>query len=235
MSSYAGFYKTTTTKVTTKEYRAGRKLVIYHVRQDKSMQEDQDQASAVTYFCIHGAMAQHGQFLELVDELQKGATCADVVLYDALGCGESAKLLPSAKDPKPYSTNALLLDALDVFNGYCKTRKNVVLIGHSYGSAVVARLFNVLQTANGAQNIKALVLISTYNEFPADAFKIFDWYPVWLLQCLQGSMSRNFVKIAFSPKTDKETRKPCLDASNLNSMAVCKVTTSEYSQLHSSP
>jgi hypothetical protein len=55
MSSYAAFFKTTTTKVTTKEYRAGRKLVIYHVQGDKSMQQDQE---SVLYLCIHGAKDQ---------------------------------------------------------------------------------------------------------------------------------------------------------------------------------
>ena len=151
-----------------------------------------------TIFFIHGSMGSLTHFSDLIIAFQGRV---NIVAYDTMGCGGSDK----PRDCLEYSTAALTSNAIEIFDLFC-TAKNV-LVGHSYGTAQVARLCshaNERQPGKVDTSISGVVLLGTVDSLPkggSPAFSIFA-LPLFVLKPLQSWMSKAYVDIAFSAHSD---------------------------------
>jgi pimeloyl-ACP methyl ester carboxylesterase len=165
-------------------------------------------------------MASMSQFNDLIDYFR---TKYNIVAFDMLGCGESSKPIDPffSFEESFYSTKNLLLDAEEIFNRYA-TSSNV-LIGHSFGTSLVCKLINVLESkhATGKSVILCSVLLSTKLLFEGGPPSIF-YLPVWVLDLMQDYLSRQFTLIAYSPTCDEAIIQRSRNTSNANKMYVCK-------------
>lgn len=200
------------TKVTLVEMANKKRLNVLYL---------QNNNSDTTLFFIHGSMGTLTQFSDLIVSYQGRV---NIVAYDTIGCGDSDKPVT----PKDYSTESLTANAIEIFDKY-STAKNI-LIGHSYGTAQVARLCKHIHTRQTTLppptttstdttkplvsiNIKekvisGVVLLGTVDFLPAGgspAFVIFG-LPLCCLKPLQSWMSNAYVDAAFCTKTDKKMK-----------------------------
>jgi pimeloyl-ACP methyl ester carboxylesterase len=86
--------------------------------------------SDTTLFFIHGSMGSLTMYSSLIEKYEGKV---NIVAYDTMGCGLSDK--PKLKTE--YSTQALTKYAVEIFETFSTTKN--VLIGHSYGTAQIAR------------------------------------------------------------------------------------------------
>lgn len=169
--------------------------VLYSKCKDDSTHND------TTIFFIHGSM---GCLLHFNDIIKSYDGRVNIVAYDAMGCGQSEK--PTLVSD--YSTSSLLGNLIQIFDKY-STSKNI-FIGHSYGTAQIARLCKHIRSTQSNMNddkkiktINGVVLLGTMHSLPVgdSTFSIFK-LPVWALKPLQGWMSKFYVDLAFSPLSD---------------------------------
>ena len=178
---------------------------------------EDDCASDTTIFFIHGSMGALTQFSDLI-AAYKGRV--NIVAYDAIGCGESEK--PTAH--AAYSTEGLTANAIQIFDMYA-TAKNI-LVGHSYGTAQVARLCahvheqstkSEAPAAAISKIISGIILLGTAAFFPkggCSAFAIFS-LPLFVLNPMQKWMSNSYVKMAYSTHSDPALKVKALATAGL--------------------
>lgn len=171
--------------------------------------------SSLTFFLVHGSMASKSQYDDLIRRLT--SLPANIIAFDALGCGESSK--PHVTDD--YSTPNMVAELIQVFDKYA-TRKNI-LIGHSYGTSQIARLCGqYLQTSvQAGKDVVGVVLISTTLSIPDGGSPIFR-LPLFALNLLSSYLRNQFAAIAFSPKTGPEVREKSRTLSAANDMFVAQ-------------
>jgi pimeloyl-ACP methyl ester carboxylesterase len=136
-----------------------------------------------------------------------------VVAYDAMGCGDSEK--PSSNGE--YSTDSLTANSIEIFEKYA-TAQNI-LVGHSYGTAQVARLCShfrdqnaVIPVVKAKRDIRGIVLLGTVDFTPKGgppALGIFS-LPLFLLRPMQGWMSKSYINMAFSPNSNPALKERAL-------------------------
>ena len=107
-------------------------------------------------------------------------------------------------------------DAIAVVKHFA-TESNI-LLGHSYGTAVVARVNRAL---SASRNIDCIVLISGADSLPSGGHPIF-MLPVFVLQCLEPYLSSEFVRLAFSESTAQELKQECIAVNAKNDTHVCR-------------
>ncbi len=184
-----------------------------------------------TLFFFHGSMATKAQFYDLVelliDSMNKNHTDKryKIILYDAYGCGYSLK----PDDSMAYTTEELAADAIAVFDKYSSKKNKNIIIGHSFGTCIVARIAeeienrrkNTDEIANNSviPSLNGCILLGT--AIHKDKSWIF-MLPVFILDCIHESLSQGFVKLAFSPSTSEETKKKCLEVNEKNLMNIVK-------------
>ena len=193
-----------------KEFINYHQLNVFHSKPENNM-------CKATIFFFHGSMATYQQFNDIINGLKDYGSC-NIVAYDALGCGNSEK----PTDIDCYSTNSMLKDALVIVEKYA-TAMNI-LVGHSYGSSLVARLcHHYKQTKNDIMyaSIKGLILLGTTDSLPNGGHPIFQ-LPICLLNLIQSYLSNTFIELAFSPNTDKVIKMKSLAMSSSNKMYVCR-------------
>lgn len=93
-----------------------------------------------------------------------------------------------------------------------------MLVGHSYGTAVVARVNRAL---NETVNIEGIVLMSGADNLPSGGHPIFA-LPVFVLRCIEPYLSSEFVRLAFSESTPPELKQQCIAVNAKNDMFVCR-------------
>ena len=164
-----------------------------------------------TLFFFHGSMSSMLAFSSIYAPFMDSF---DIVAYDALGCGRSDKPLNSSA----YTTTELVQDAMAIFDKYASNIN--VLIGHSYGTAQVARVCAHLQRNNRENLIKGVVLLGSMDVVVP--FKSLFQLPVFILNLLQSYLSKQFVQMALSKHADESLREQMLQQSGQNSMEVCK-------------
>lgn len=187
------------------DIRPNRNIRLYHHVIDRSY---------LTIFIIHGSMGTYFQFVEMISYLESMG-CYNVLSYEALGCGKSAK----PYDSTAYNTEELLLDLLEVFKLYAT--KSTIVIAHSYGTCQAARLYNRIENK---ESIKSMILLSTADK--VSTHPIFS-IPLLFLRCLQPWLNRQFNQIAYSPSTSDKVKEMYESISVQNDMFVAK---SFYSQ-----
>lgn len=164
----------------------------------------------VTIFFIHGSMGSLTQYNDLI-AFYKGR--AHVVAYDTMGCGDSEKPLSNGE----YSTDSLTANSIEIFEKYA-TAQNI-LVGHSYGTAQVARLCSHIRQQNVdmpaskiKREISGIVLLGTVHSLPkggSPAFSIFS-LPLCLLSPMQSWMSKSYISMAFSPNSNPSLKERAL-------------------------
>ena len=192
--------------VDEEEVRPGRlvRILRHHVKgnQNKNRQ---------TLFFFHGSMSSMLAFSSIYAPFMDSF---DIVAYDAFGCGGSDKPLNSSA----YTTTELVQDAMAIFDKYASNIN--VLIGHSYGTAQVARVCAHLQRNNRGNLIKGVVLLGSMDVVVP--FKSLFQLPVFILNLLQSYLSKQFVQMALSKHADESLREQMLQQSGQNNMEVCK-------------
>lgn len=120
--------------------------------------------------------------------------------FDAFGCGQSDK--PKLK--YAYAEQELQDDLNAVYQKAKHPSCNFI-IGHSYGTSQVIKLYNSLtEEEKGA--VKGIILLAGSLPGTNGGHPIFI-LPSMILDWLQGWMSSNFRKAAFHPKASEELLK----------------------------
>lgn len=181
-------------------------LNVLHIECENNSTTERD----LTIFFIHGSMGTLAQYNDLI-AFYKGR--ANVVAYDAMGCGDSEKPLSNGE----YSTDSLTSNCIEIFEKYA-TAQNI-LVGHSYGTAQVARLCSHFREENGdiravkvKRDISGVVLLGAIDFLPkggSPAFSIFS-LPVCLLSPMQGWMSKSYISMAFSANSNPALKERAL-------------------------
>ncbi len=179
--------------------------------------------ASCTLFFLHGSMASSAQFDKLCEALTRAHHPEEfnVVMYDALGCGKSSKPEDSS-GLDLYGTNNLYLDAKKIIERYSTPNVKSVVIGHSYGTAMSARLVANRDLVE-ATGISAAVLLGTTKHIPDGGRTGFLFrLPTFLLGWMQSTLSEQFLQAAFSPSTPESVKNEARQFSNNNEMHVCK-------------
>ena len=182
----------------------GHKLNVLHLKCPWDLCE-------TTFFFIHGSMGSLSQFDDMIN-LYKSKV--NIVAYDVMGCGGSEK--PSSE--AAYSTKSLTSNSIQVFEKFASAKN--VLIGHSYGTAQIARLCSHIhrkRDEGDAQNLPVrticgVILLGTVEALPESMSSIYRLFslPLCLLSPMQGWMSRSYVSMAFSPSSNSSLREKAI-------------------------
>lgn len=123
-------------------------------------------------FMYHGSMACKEQYAALLAGLtavknapeksknnKKSATTPNfmVVRYDAYGCGASDK----PNDVTAYVCDELLADAVAIYDKYSNSSGNNIVMGHSFGTALVSKMHRELNARGPGSSPMATVLLGT--------------------------------------------------------------------------
>lgn len=100
---------------------------------------------------MHGMGGQLGQFESQIAHFSKRYS---VLAIDLVGHGQS----PNTNNPEHYQSDSLAQDLAFVLRLYCAKYSNVICIGHSYGCALVARMYTELSEQEKSM-IKGVVLL----------------------------------------------------------------------------
>lgn len=183
------------------EMKSSHKLNVFH---SKSTAIGADHNTTV--FFIHGSMGSLTHFSDLMTAFDGRV---NIVAYDTIGCGESDK----PDDYLEYSTQSMTAYAIEIFDRFC-TAKNI-LVGHSYGTAQVARLCShaiKLQPDSMNASISGVVLLGTVDCLPKGGSSLFSIFklPLFVLKPMQSWMSKAYVDTAFSVHSDPMLKKRAL-------------------------
>ena len=176
------------------EIREGRRLNIYKVQRP----------SSTSIFFIPGSLACYNIDMDLIKHLEEGYN-VNIVAWDAYGSGKSERKRDwdeSGNFIGHYSTENLFLDAYAILNKYA-TEQNI-LLGHSFGSALVALLTKRLKQEQIREatsvTVSACILLGTALSMPDGAHPVF-MLPEALLSCLQPAMNEEAVRQALSHRS----------------------------------
>lgn len=176
------------------EVRDGRRLNLYKVLRP----------SDTTIFFIPGSLACHNIDIDIIKHLEEGYN-VNIVAWDAYGSGKSDRKRDwdeAGNFIGHYSTENLFLDAYAIVAKY--TTEHNILLGHSFGSALVARLVKRLREECMSQttniDISSCVLLGTAFQMPDGAHPVF-MLPEALLSCLQPAMNEEAVRQALSNRS----------------------------------
>ena len=200
-----------------KSHTAGRSKITYpgirvfHRPHPKAAELPKEPAPLPLLVFIHGLGGSIAQFHPLLSSLVNSATCLAI---DLPGCGLS-EFAPTTWDA--YSTDALL-DLLEtVIDEYRAENQGVVLIAHSMGTALAARLANPLSTHHTTlpSHVMGLIAICPVAGSPpeskAKVLRRLLWIPefifnLWRAWDRWGGPDSASVKRFVGPDTDLETR-----------------------------
>jgi len=170
-----------------------------------------------TLLFVHGSCASVDQFESLINELGPFLKKKNFMAegFDAYGCGQSDK----KKVKEAYAEEELQEDLKAVFSKAKHPTTNFI-IGHSYGTSQVIKLYNSLSSEE-QRCVKGIVLLSGSLPGTNGGHPIFI-LPSMILDLLQGWMSSNFRKAAFHPKASEELLALAEARSNQNPMYMCK-------------
>jgi pimeloyl-ACP methyl ester carboxylesterase len=233
-----------------KEVRPRRHLFVRKVQIGSSAAEDDGNESnsstkiqsstetprTIQLVCVHGTCGTEQQYHPLLHQIHADlkASGADVVLdcllYDWLGCGQSALVAPET-DFQSRTTNeecyadleALLL--LDL-----NPRYPVWIMGHSYAFNMFAPILfskldfcwdGIILLCSGIRDERKSLPYTDGGPW------ILTKLPVFLLECLQPLLTRDFVSRGIHPK-HASLRQAVLNASNSNNMSVVKAYYSNH-------
>jgi pimeloyl-ACP methyl ester carboxylesterase len=169
---------------------------------------------------MHGTCASSSQYNSLLQELTNTLDQAVVChLFDAISCGRS----PLVRDWDAYHTDEAVLDLEAVLGQHMDNSLPTVLIGHSYAPTIIIRY---IHRHGIPSNIKACVFLSSgvsgdANPIPNGGHPIFR-LPVIVLRCLQPSLTKSFLRLAYHPKSCTTMIQEASKSSSGNDMYMAK-------------
>lgn len=189
------------------EVRPGRKLFVRRTR----LGGGDKPSSTQQMLCIHGLCATEQQFLPLLSRLQADIDCWS---YDWMGCGQS----PILRDREAFSKRETVLDLLAVME-LLDPKLPTLIVAHSYGPSILVEAFELKPNLK----IVGCVLIGTSLRIPGlppcqpDGGLWIMKLPVFLLNCLQSTLTESFIQLAIHP-SHEDLREMVRQASNDNDM-----------------
>lgn len=167
---------------------------------------------------LHGTCASSAQYNGLLEELEEeeGVVCH---LYDSISCGKS----PMVRDWESYHTNQSVLDVKSILEDAMDTSLPTMLVAHSYAPTILIRY---LHRHGVPSNVKGCVFLSSAmsgeaNPIPNGGHGIFK-LPIFVLDCLQPTMTKGFLDMAYHPKTDPKLVELASSANSGNNMYMAK-------------
>mmetsp|Transcript_17483 Transcript_17483/g.29036 ORF Transcript_17483/g.29036 Transcript_17483/m.29036 type:complete len:293 (-) Transcript_17483:2985-3863(-) len=220
------------------EIRPGR--TIYYRNELLTGPNKQPTAPTFQLVFLHGTCASSLQYDGLLRSLASGlpaGTVLDCHLYDAISCGKS----PLLKDWEAYHTDQSVLDLKAIVDTKLDKSIPTIFVGHSYAPSVIIRY---LHSHGVPSNAKGCIFLSSamagdLNPIPNGGHPIF-MLPVFLLQCLQPSMTKSFVELAYHPNTSADLIQAANESNSGNDMYMAKahhthhlwITSDECASLH---
>lgn len=190
---------------------------------------------------LHGTCASSSQYnnvLKALSEiLEESIVCHR---FDAISCGNS----PLVREWEAYHSDQAVLDLAAIIEKEIDPSLPTVIIGHSYAPTIIIRFFH----RHGIPtNIKGCVFLSSgisgpVNPIPDGGHPIFR-LPVVILRCLQPSLTKSFLQLAYHPKTSPSLIEEASKSNNGNNMYMAKAyhrhhqwaTNDECTALHGVP
>lgn len=174
---------------------------------------------------LHGTCAASAQYDSLLKALDDKSISCNCFLYDMVGCGKT----PVVKDWEAYHTDESVKDLEAIVKGKVKGLNNnnpIILIGHSYAPTIIMRFIHQRYRANLHPNIKGCILLSTAIHggplpLPEGGHPIMN-LPVFILKCLQPSLTNKFLELAFHSTADPAMVQEAKQANNQNNMWAAK-------------
>jgi pimeloyl-ACP methyl ester carboxylesterase len=169
---------------------------------------------------IHGTCASSAQYDLLLSHLVKLSKESIVChLYDAVSCGES----PLVKDWDAYRTDEAVLDLKAIMEAKLDSSLPILLVAHSYAPTVIIRC---IHRHGVPENLKGCLFLcpgtrSELNPNRDGGHPIF-FLPVFVLRCLQPTLTKSFTHNAYHPKTDLELIRDAVSENNANNMYAAK-------------
>lgn len=214
------------------EVRPGRTLHCCHW----ILGSNRSNVATINLVCIHGTAAAHTQYLPLlraIDSQLETTTdkiTIDCWLFDAVGCGKS----PPLENSSEYADEQVVSDIQALLKNQVQhLDRPTFFIAHSYGPNWVYKTLKSSETPK--MNLQGLIIVSSgvkNSKFQLQSggpslFKL----PLWLLNCLQPLLSKEFLRIGFSKTTHKTKPEVIEHAKALNSANKMK-TVCQYYKAH---
>ena len=190
---------------------------------------------------LHGTCASSSQYNSLLQALS-GILEESIIChrFDAISCGNS----PLVQEWEAYHTDQAVLDLAAITEKEIDTSLPTVIIGHSYAPTTIIRFFH----RHGIpSNMKGCIFLSSgisgpVNPIPDGGHPIFR-LPVVILRCLQPSLTKSFLKLAYHPKTSQTLIEEASKSNHGNDMYMVKAyhrhhqwaTNEECTALHGVP
>ncbi|KAH9900430.1 Alpha/Beta hydrolase protein [Xylariomycetidae sp. FL2044] len=193
-----------------RSYRTSRNNVVYdgvrvfYRELPKADEMPKDPAPLPLIVFIHGLGGSVAQFHPLLTSLTNVASCLAI---DLPGCGRSKF---STRSWDAYTPEALIELIETIIDDYRSHDQGIILIGHSMGTALAARLAN-----KRADNIMGLVAICPVDGPPPEKAALFMRKFLWMPECLfnlyrafdrRGGLESASVRRFVGPSADLETR-----------------------------
>ena len=190
---------------------------------------------------LHGTCASSSQYNSVLQALS-GILEESIAFhrFDAISCGNS----PLVREWDAYHSDQAVLDLAAIMEQVIDTSLPTVVIGHSYAPSIIIRFF----CRHGVPtNIKGCIFLSSamsgpVNPVPDGGHPIFQ-LPVVILRCLQPSMTKSFIKLAYHPNTSPMLIEEACKLNSGNDMYMAKAyhrhhqwaTNDECTALHGLP
>lgn len=188
--------------------RPGRSIMLLHIQQSRQ------RTSRGLILLIHGSCARMQQFEDQIQFfVDKGY---DVISYDALGCGRSAK--PAG--PKLYTSSEMYADFQAVLDDYVtkKVIKAKCIIGHSIGGSMVLKLAASPQARSITESVISLCPPSFMSTGHIGVFKL----PAPVLWLIRPLMSVKARELLFGPTATDALKNQEREASSRNPVHMFK-------------
>lgn len=153
--------------------------------------------AAIARCTVHGSCASYRQFEPQMWTFQRRF---NIVAYDAHGCGAYAAQAPD--DWASYAEDELYADALAVVKTFGSPTRMNVIVGHSFGCVLTARV----AASEVRDRIAGITVVGAAYDRPAGATHPVFRLPVFALRWLQPKLSAGFVRSAFHPDTSEELK-----------------------------
>ena len=188
--------------------RPGRCIMLLHI------QQSQPKNTRGSILLIHGSCARMQQFEDQIQFfVDKGY---DVISYDALGCGRSAKPV----GPKLYTSSEMYADLQAVLDEYVTKQgiKAKCIIGHSIGGSMVLKLAASPQARSITQSVISLCPPSFTDAGKIEVFKL----PAPVLWLIRPFMSVKARELLFGPTATDALKNQEREASARNPVHMFK-------------